>query len=272
MRPQELVGSEVYDTRGERVGKVATVYLSEESQQPEWVTVHTGLFGHKESFVPLAGAQSATDGLHVNWGKDKIKEAPRIDADGRLSAQESMNLYDYYGIPVQRSGEGGQQQRRGRTTERQERQTAAGTAKDQTQGTAHDEGRHQRHGRKTGRDEVMTRSEEQLKVGTQRVETGRVRLRKHVVTEEQQVTVPVSHEEVRIEREPVDPRAAGKSEIGEDEREVVLHAEKPVVAKETVPVEQVRVHTEEVTEQQQVRDKVRKEQIDVDQPRPGSVK
>ncbi|ONI70877.1 hypothetical protein ALI144C_50770 [Actinosynnema sp. ALI-1.44] len=262
MRPQELVGAEVYDTRGDRVGKVATVYLSEESQQPEWVTVHTGLFGHKESFVPLAGAQTATDGLHVNWGKDKIKEAPRIDADGRLSAQESMNLYDYYGIPVQRAGEPGRGQQGRMPQDRQ------------TQGRGQDEMRARAKGDQRGRadDQVMTRSEEQLKVGTQRVETGRVRLRKHVVTEEQQVTVPVSHEEVRIEREPIDPRNAGKTEIGEEEQEVVLHADKPVIGKESVPVEQVRMRTEEVTEQQQVRDKVRKEQIDVDRPRPGSVK
>ncbi|MFC0108347.1 DUF2382 domain-containing protein [Kibdelosporangium aridum] len=222
MGPQELVGSEVYDTRGERVGRVGTVYLSEESQQPEWVTVHTGLFGHKESFVPLAGATSGNDGLHVNWGKDKIKDAPRIEADGRLSAQESMGLYEYYGMPTQRTG-------------------------DRRQG-----------------DQVMTRSEEQLNVGTKRVESGRVRLRKHVVTEEQQVTVPVSHEEIRIEREPVDPRRAGKARIGEEEQEVVLHEEKPVVAKEAVPVEQVRMRAEEVAEQQQIREKVRKERIDVD--------
>nr|WP_042186481.1 PRC and DUF2382 domain-containing protein [Kibdelosporangium sp. MJ126-NF4]CEL17308.1 putative conserved domain protein [Kibdelosporangium sp. MJ126-NF4] len=258
MRPQELVGTEVYDTQGERVGKVATVYLSDESRQPEWVTVHTGLFGHKESFVPLAGAQSATDGLHVNWGKDKIKEAPRIDADGRLSAQESMNLYDYYGIPVQRGDDGmrGQQGMQGQ----QGQQGMQGM-----QGQQAKQGQRGKHGHEG--DQVMTRSEEQLKVGTQRVETGRVRLRKHVVTEEQQVTVPVSHEEVRIEREPVDPRNAGKSKIGEEEQEVVLHAEKPVVAKESVPVEQVRMRTEDVTEQQQVRDKVRKERIDVDRPK-----
>ncbi|CAM3801768.1 DUF2382 domain-containing protein [Kibdelosporangium persicum] len=239
MGPQELVGSEVYDTRGERVGRVATVYLNEESEQPEWVTVHTGLFGHKESFVPLAGAQTATDGLHVNWGKEKIKDAPRIDAEGRLSAQESMHLYDYYGIPMQRAGGRGQQRQQG-----QQGQQA------------------QQRGRQG--DQTMTRSEEQLKVGKERVESGRVRLRKHVVTEEQQVTVPVSHEEVRIEREPADPRRAGQTDIAEDEQEVVLHAERPVMGKESVPVEQVRMHTEEVTEQQQVKGKVRKERIDVD--------
>lgn len=110
----------------------------------------------------------------------------------------------------------------------------------------------------------MIRSEEQLKVGTQRVETGRVRLVKHVVTEEQQITVPVTHEEVRIERQPIDPRNAGKAKIGEEQQEIVLHEEQAVVAKESVPVEQVTMRTEAVTEQQQIRDKVRKERIDVE--------
>jgi uncharacterized protein (TIGR02271 family) len=235
MGPQELVGSEVYDTQGERVGRVGTVYLSEESQRPEWVTVQTGLFGHKETFVPLDGAQDAPDGLHVRWTKTKIKDAPRIDADGRLSAQDSMGLYEYYGLPMQR----------GTTDTRRTGRTG-----------------------RTGRsDQAMTRSEEQLRVGTERVEEGRVRLRKHVVTEEQQVTVPVTHEEVTIEREPVDPRQAGRSEIGEQEQEVVLHREKPVVSKESVPVERVGLHTEEVTEQQQIRDKVRREQVEVEKDR-----
>jgi uncharacterized protein (TIGR02271 family) len=222
-----MVGWDVYDKQGEKVGRVGTVYVNDESQQPEWVTVNTGLFGHKESFVPLTGSQPARDGLHVGWAKDMIKDAPRIDADGRLSEEDSDGLYQYYGLPSQRDG-----------------------------------GR----GRKRGggeQDQVMTRSEERLNVGTQRVETGRVRLRKYVVTEEQQVTVPVTHEEVRIEREPV--RGGVDAKIGEQQEEVVLHADRPVVAKETVPVEQVRMHTEQVTEQQNVRDKVRKERIEVDE-------
>jgi uncharacterized protein (TIGR02271 family) len=93
------------------------------------------------------------------------------------------------------------------------------------------------------------------------VESGRVRLRKHIVTEEQQITVPVTHEEVRVERMPAE---GGTAKIGEDEREIVLHEEKPVVRKETVPVEQVRLRAEQVTEERKVRDKVRKEQIEVD--------
>jgi uncharacterized protein (TIGR02271 family) len=114
----------------------------------------------------------------------------------------------------------------------------------------------------------MTRSEEQLRVGTETVEAGRARLRKYVVTENVTTTVPVSHEEVRIEREPITDANVGDAldgpAISEEEHEVVLHAERPVVAKEAVPVERVRLDTETVTEQETVSDSVRKEQIDTD--------
>lgn len=114
----------------------------------------------------------------------------------------------------------------------------------------------------------MTRSEERLNVGTQTVETGRARLRKYVVTENVTQTVPVSHEEVRIEREPITDANRGEALAGGDltseEHEVALHAEQPVVAKETVPVERVRLGTETVTGTEQVNEQIRKEEIDTD--------
>jgi len=112
----------------------------------------------------------------------------------------------------------------------------------------------------------MTRSEEQLHVGTEKVEAGRARLRKYVVTENVTQTVPVSHEEVRLEREPITGANRGAavsgSGISEDEHEVTLRAERPVVNKETVPVERVRLGTETVTEDHEVSETLRKEQID----------
>lgn len=117
----------------------------------------------------------------------------------------------------------------------------------------------------------MTRSEERLKVGTERVETGKVRLVKHVVTEQQQVQVPVTHEEVRLEREPVTDAnrkdALRGQDITEAEHEVTLHADKPVVEKETVPVERVRLAKEEVSDTETVSGSVRKEQIDLEDGR-----
>jgi uncharacterized protein (TIGR02271 family) len=114
----------------------------------------------------------------------------------------------------------------------------------------------------------MTRSEERLVAGTRTEDTGRARLRKHVVTEQQQVTVPVSREEVRLEREPITDANRGDAtsgpDISESEHEVTLHAERPVVDTETVPVERVRLNKETVTDQQNVSGEVRKEQIAFD--------
>jgi uncharacterized protein (TIGR02271 family) len=114
----------------------------------------------------------------------------------------------------------------------------------------------------------MTRSEERLDVGTERRETGRARLRKYVVTEEQQVTVPVTREEVRVEREPITDANRGDAldgpGISEEEHEVTLHEERPVVEKETVPVERVRLEKETVTDEEQVSGTVRKERIETE--------
>ena len=116
----------------------------------------------------------------------------------------------------------------------------------------------------------MTRSEEHLRVGTEKVEAGRARLRKYVVTEQQSVQVPVSREEVRVEREPITDANRGDAlsgaDITEEEHEVVLHDERPVVTTEAVPVERVRLGTETVTEQETVTGEVRKEQIELDDP------
>jgi uncharacterized protein (TIGR02271 family) len=117
-------------------------------------------------------------------------------------------------------------------------------------------------------DDAMTRSEEQINVGTRQTETGRARLRKYIVTENVTTTVPVSREEVRIEREPITEANVGAAlsggDLTEEEHEVTLHAERPVVEKETVPVERVRLDKDVVTETETVSSDVRKEEIDFD--------
>ncbi|OXM43944.1 DUF2382 domain-containing protein [Amycolatopsis alba] len=246
MQPQELIDSAVVDPTGNKLGKVGNVYLADATHQPEWITVKTGLFGSKESFVPLSGAHADRDGVHVRVDKDAVSDAPRIDADGHLSREESARLYEHYGLPMPRTSPDGRMDDRAQGTGRGKAGTDAAAGKSDRDA-----------------EHTMTRSEERLNVGTEQVETGHVRLRKYVVTEEQQVTVPVSHEEVRIEREPITGASGGTAEIAEDEQEVVLHAEKPVVNKETVAVERARLKTETVTEEQTVSGKVRKEQFEV---------
>ena len=117
-------------------------------------------------------------------------------------------------------------------------------------------------------DDAMTRSEERLNVGTRSEEVGRARLRKYVVTENVTETVPVTREEVRLEREPITDANVGNAmdgpAISEEEHEVTLHAERAVVEKEAVPVERVRLDKETVTEQETVTEGLRKEEIEVD--------
>src|SRR5205085_7024454 len=103
-----VIGQDVYDASGDKIGSASEVYLDDESGQPEWVTVKTGLFGMKESFVPIRDADLTDDGMRVPVSKDRVKDAPRIDADGHLSPEEEMELYRHYGM-----GDGGDGQTTG---------------------------------------------------------------------------------------------------------------------------------------------------------------
>ena len=258
----------VLDNDGDKIGSIGQVYLDDSTGEPSWVTVKTGLFGTSESFVPLDNARVNGNDIVVAFEKEKVKGAPRVDADNNLSPEEEDNLYSYYQV-------GGTTGTTGVDTDRSygnEASAVGGTYDNDTVGrdtdrtTDRDAVGHDTSGPTT--DDAMTRSEEQLRVGTQTRETGRARLRKYVVTENVTQTVPVSREEVRIEREPITDANVGDAtsgpDISEEEHEVVLHSEVPVVEKEAVPVERVRLDTETVTEQQTVSDEVRKEQIDVD--------
>jgi uncharacterized protein (TIGR02271 family) len=253
----------VVDPEGDKIGTVGDVWLEEGSHEPVWVSVRTGMFGMKESFVPLQGAEADADAVHVAVRKDQVKDAPRVDADGSLSSEEERALYAHYGFgPQGGRGQSGRQaadagrmaQDRGQRT--QGRDQAAHTGPRDRSDTANTE---------------LTRSEERLRVGTETVESGHARLRKYVVTENQQVNVPVRHEELRVEREPIPEGAAtpGEATFAEDERDITLHAERPVVQKEAVPVERIRMGTEMVTEEQTVSGEVRKEQFDVDRGEGG---
>lgn len=236
------IGHAVVDRSGDKVGKVSQIYVDDQTGQPEWLAISTGLFKSRSSFVPLQGARADGDQLVIPYDKAKVNDAPQVedDNDGYLQPEEEQALYRYYG-------------------------------QDYSSGQVSSNAGNQRSGEST--DDAMTRSEEEVRVGTAQQEAGRARLRKYVVTENVQTTVPVSHEEVRVEREPITDanRAAATSgpDINEAEHEVVVNEERPVVQKEVVPKERVRLEKETVTEEQQVNEQVRKEQIEAqgaDQP------
>jgi uncharacterized protein (TIGR02271 family) len=243
--PQSLVGKNVVGSDGEKIGKVEELYLDTDSQQPEWVSVTTGWFGTHRSLVPLAAASEDGGDLRIPYAKAQVQEAPHYDPGKELSEEQEADLFRHYGT----AGAG----------------RSSGMAEPDPAGRSDIQG-HDVSGPTT--DQAMTRSEERMHVGTERVETGRARLRKYIVTENVQTTVPVSREEVRVEREPITDANRGQAmsgpELSEEEHEVTLTAERPVVGKETVPVERVRLGKETMTEERQVSDQVRKEEIEID--------
>jgi uncharacterized protein (TIGR02271 family) len=256
---QNMEGRTAVDTDGAKLGKIGQVYLDDQSGQPLWVTIHTGMFGTKESFAPLYGSRTDGDNLRLAVSKDMVKDAPGIEADGRIEGTENEALYTYYEGYLGGSAQNTPVRDQGRD----EGQGHAGDTREDLSGRSDIQGR-DTSGPTT--DDAMTRSEERLHVGTEKAEVGRARLRKHVVTENVTQTVPVSHEEVRLEREPITDANRGQAtsgaDISEEEHEVTLHAERPVTDKETVPVERVRLGKETVTEDHEVSETLRKEQID----------
>jgi uncharacterized protein (TIGR02271 family) len=271
-------GRDAIDSNGDKIGAIDEIYEDTETGKPEWLAVKTGLFGSKVTFIPLAEASESGDSIRVPYTKAQVKDAPNADADNGLSQEEERRLYSHYNLPYsEMSSDSGLPQ--------------GGTAGGTTGGTAGTAGFAGTSGTTGGTstgdptptgtpgvvgndvsgpetDQAMTRSEEELRVGTEQRETGRVRLRKHIVTENVTTTVPVEREQVRVEREPItdanmDNAMSGPA-LSEEEHEVVLHEETAVVDKEVVPKERVRLDKDVTTEQQRISEEVRKEQIDVD--------
>jgi len=219
-------GRTLVDCDGTPVGSINAIYLDDQTGQPEWALVNTGLFGTRSTFVPIAQAAAIDENVQVQYDKRLIKDAPRVDVDQHLSEAQERQLWRHYGFDYDRAG------------------------------------------RRPARDDAMTRSEEELQIGTTQRERGRVRLRKYVTTEQVQQAVPVRRERVRLEREPVTDSnqhaATSGPELSEAEHEVVLREEEPVVEKRVVPRERIRLGKETVTGEERVAEDVRREQIELD--------
>jgi stress response protein YsnF len=181
------------------MGKVGQVYFDDQSDRPEWVTVHTGLFGTNETFVPVQGAEFSRGRVTLGYDKQKIKNGPNMAEDGHRSEDQEQELYRYYGLDYGTTGTTGVSGGRDRDRDRDGDGDGDGDG-------VYDDVANTAVGRDTSgptTDSAMTCSEEQLRVGTETRQTGKARLRKYVTTEHQQTTVPVSHEEVTLDREPI---------------------------------------------------------------------
>jgi len=240
------IGRDAYDVNGDKIGSIDAIYYDDQTGRPEWLAIRTGFFGMNTSFAPIAGAKVDGDDLRVAYTKDEVKDAPNVDPySGSLIADDERLLFTHYGFDYDA------------------RRYGAGARFDRDY--AVDADRIPSSDRSSSdRSDVAetTRSEEQLRVDTEKVATGTARLRKYVVTEQQNITVPVTREEVRVEREPITNGEAG--DIGDDEAEVTTYAERPVVTTEKVAKEKVRLVKDTVADDETVSGEVRKERVDVD--------
>ena len=295
-RIEDLANATAYDVNGDKVGSVQDVYVNDTSGQPDFISVNHGLFGTGTSIVPLRGHSLRDGDLHLAFPKDRIEDAPDLDDNGHLTTNDQDALYRHYaltevqdvttyetgapadgaagaGVDAGAAGAAGYGVEAGAGVPAADVGAAAagvgagaaglgaadagyadgvaGTADAGVAGTDSDE---------------LIRSEEQLNVSKDRVESGEVHLRKYVVTETETVEVPVEREEVRIVREPITEadRAAHTGAIGEAEASVTLHEDQVTVTKESVPVEKVSLETETVRDTETVSEEVRKERFETD--------
>jgi stress response protein YsnF len=249
------VGTTAYGTDGDKLGTVEAFFVDDRTGAPSWAAVSTGLFGTRHSIVPAVDATFADGTLRVPVTAEAVKSAPAMAGD-HLDPAEEEALRRHYGVGGGESVGGG---------------GSVGGVR-QTRDVAPP----------APSDGAMTRSEEQLRVGTERVATTRARLVKYIVTEDVQITVPIRREEIRVEEDPLDAPAGGEHPAEEGlvrdpgtaagglPDEIILHAERPVVTVEVVPVERVRLRTEVVQDSETVTERVQREQIVVDEQRaPG---
>jgi hypothetical protein len=155
-------GRAVVDREGEKIGMLREIYL-DESDRPAWGSVHTGLFGLRQTLVPLTEARPVEEQVQLPYRREQVNEAPSIDPDVQLTADEEEQLYRHYAAADE---------------------PPAAVRLDRTG------------------DDAMTRSEEEVTIGTRRRVRGRARLKKYVVTDYVEKKIPVRREEVRLEQEP----------------------------------------------------------------------
>ena len=267
-RIEDLANATAYDVDGDKVGGVKDVYVNDTTGQPDFVSVNHGLFGGGDSIVPLRGHTLRDGELHLAFQKDRIEDAPDLDENGHLTTEDQDAFYRHYGL------ENTQDVTTYETGNRFAETGAAGAAgagAGYAAGERTDVDTERRDVVDADRRDVadndeIIRSEEQLNVSKDRVETGEVRLRKYVVNETENVEVPVEREEVRVVREPITDadRANYDGNIGEQEASVTLSEDRVNVSKESVPVEKVSLEKDTVRDTETVSEDVRKERFETD--------
>jgi hypothetical protein len=222
-------GRVMVDRDGKRLGEITDIYLDRETDRPEWAVVHTGLFGLRSTFVPLAEATEVDDQIQVPHQRTLVKDAPNIEADGQLSEAEEAELYRHYGLDydtVTTDSDPAADLAPGPAADDRTRGTPASTTQPvgPSQGSAE-----RRHGEQLAAPDtagtIQPGAEDAFAVGegisrpfvyetpgppqdhpvaSRRRQPGQVRLRRYLVTEVVTETEAGQRHELRVEREPVD--------------------------------------------------------------------
>ncbi len=220
-------GYTVYDNAGSKIGKVDDLFL-DENDRPEYIGVKMGFLGTSSTLIPmeLATTDESAGTITVSTDKETAKNGPAFDDDREITPDFENEVHSYYGLQS--------------------------TESTQTTGETTDE------------DELrVQRSEEELRAGTREREAGEVGVQKTVRTERERLEVPTRREEVTVDRVPVEGEAS-EAQIGDDEVRVPVTEEEVVVEKRPVAKEEVRVRKDVVEDTEVVEEDVRKEEVDVD--------
>lgn len=278
MKDSMNAGANVLSDDGAVLGPMGQLYVDDATGEPSWVTVATHTAGNPESFAPLRDATLDGQDVRLPYPHSTVYDSPKMSQDGHLSPEEEQHLLRYYGL-IAAATDGDSGPAVSSSGDRSSRADTRGGRSDI------DAGRSDAFAGSADDDEVsMTRSEEQLRVGTELRETERVRLVKRVVTEDVTMTVQIRREELVVERVPVQDGAplyddgAGTFSKAERERlyaavetafngdvvEMVLYEEKPRIEVDVVPIERVRISREARTQDETVTGQVRKEVIETE--------
>jgi uncharacterized protein (TIGR02271 family) len=266
-------GYAVYDQHYEKLGEVDVLFL-DENDQPEYIGVKMGFLGTRTTLIPfqMARVNDAQQTIKVAADKETLKNGPTFDDEREITPQFENEVYSYYGLQrTQTIGNIGSY-----GSYYSDEGTDAGTVgPGMTMGdtetgefrehAAHDEGVHQSRGDDLeDEDELrVQRTEEELVAGTRQREAGSIRVRKRVRTDRERIEVPTRHEEVSVERVPVEGEAS-QAEIGEGEVVVPVTEEEVIVHKRPVVKEEVRIRKEVVEETEVVEEDVRREEVEVE--------
>lgn len=231
-------GYEVHDPQGEKIGKVDDVFVNE-NDELEYIGVKMGFMGMNTTLIPaeiVTADDEERQALEVSESKDRVKDAPNFDDSADITPEYEAEIHRHFGLETTgvRAGHYGAQKQ---TTETGVREDEEGLR--------------------------VQRLEEELHAGTREREAGSVRVRKRVVTDHESVPVTKRREEVHVDRVPAEGEAS-EAEIGDDEVRVPVTEEEVVVEKRPVAKEEVRIRKEVVEDEKVVEEDVRREEVDVE--------